>query len=119
MDGRKRRLWSSPITRKALLVKLADAGYGKAELNTIQSLIDAERTWLLEAAGYETEVDEFVGSTVTPHNLLWRSRLVGETGLGVREGELRREVGIIAFPQTAHGQPTTLGQGDLRGEVRT
>ena len=46
----------------------------------IQSLVDAERTWILEAAGYETEVVEFVGATVTPHNLLWRSRKVKEPG---------------------------------------
>jgi hypothetical protein len=43
-----------------------------------QAVIDAERTWRLEAAGYETEVVEFVAPTVTPHNLLWRARLVGE-----------------------------------------
>jgi hypothetical protein len=44
----------------------------------IQSIVDAERTWRLEAAGYETEVVELVGATVTPHNLLWRARRVGE-----------------------------------------
>jgi hypothetical protein len=44
----------------------------------IQSVIDAERTWRLEGAGYETEVVEFVAPTITPHNLLWRARLVGE-----------------------------------------
>lgn len=44
----------------------------------IQAIVDAERTWHLEAAGYETEVVEFVGATVTPHNLLWRARKVGE-----------------------------------------
>jgi hypothetical protein len=44
----------------------------------IQAMVDAERTWRLEAAGYETEVVELVGATVTPHNLLWRSRRVGE-----------------------------------------
>jgi hypothetical protein len=44
----------------------------------IQSVIDAERTWRLEAAGYETEVIEFVAPTITPHNLLWRARLVRE-----------------------------------------
>jgi hypothetical protein len=44
----------------------------------IQAVVDAERTWRLEAAGYETEVVEFVPATVTPHNLLWRARLVGE-----------------------------------------
>ncbi|RPJ71319.1 MAG: methyltransferase [Acidobacteria bacterium] len=44
----------------------------------LQAIVDAERTWRLEAAGYETEVVEMVGATVTPHNLLWRARLVGE-----------------------------------------
>jgi hypothetical protein len=44
----------------------------------IQAIVDAHRTWRLEASGYETEVVEFVPPTVTPHNLLWRARLVGE-----------------------------------------
>lgn len=44
----------------------------------LQAVVDSERTWRLEAAGYETEVVEMVGATVTPHNLLWRARLVGE-----------------------------------------
>lgn len=43
-----------------------------------QALIDAERTARLEAAGYETEVVEFVAPTVSPHCLLWRARRVGE-----------------------------------------
>lgn len=45
----------------------------------IQSLVDSERTLRLESAGYETEVVEFVAPTVTPHNLLWRARFVGES----------------------------------------
>jgi len=45
----------------------------------IQAVVDTERTLRLEAAGYETEVVEFVAPTVTPHNLLWRARLVGES----------------------------------------
>ena len=44
----------------------------------IQAMVDAERTLRLESVGYQTEVVEFVGATVTPHNLLWRSRLVKE-----------------------------------------
>jgi len=44
----------------------------------IQAAVDAERTLRLEAAGYQTEVVEFVGATVTPHNLLWRARRVLE-----------------------------------------
>lgn len=44
----------------------------------IQAMVDADRTWRLEAAGYETEVVELVGATVSPHNLLWRARRVQE-----------------------------------------
>ncbi len=46
----------------------------------IMSLIDAERTLRLEAAGYETTVVPFVPPTVSGHNLLWRARRVGEAG---------------------------------------
>jgi hypothetical protein len=41
-------------------------------------MVDSERTLALEAAGYETTVVPFVPPTVTPHNLLWRARRVGE-----------------------------------------
>ena len=59
----------------------------------IQALVDSERTLRLEAAGYETEVVEFVGATVTPHNLLWRSRLVAEPG---RMEAARRAYQVLA-----------------------
>lgn len=42
------------------------------------AIIDAERTLRLEAAGYETEVVELFSPSVSPHNLLWRARRVGE-----------------------------------------
>jgi hypothetical protein len=38
------------------------------------SLVDTERMLRLEAAGYETELGEFVGATITPHNLLFSAR---------------------------------------------
>lgn len=44
----------------------------------VQAWVDSVRTLRLEAHGYQTEVVEFVGATVTPHNLLWRARRVGE-----------------------------------------
>ena len=47
-----RKIWSSPITRNALLERLQEAGYGKAELNTIQTLIDAERSDLFDVLEY-------------------------------------------------------------------
>jgi hypothetical protein len=63
----------------------------------IQAMVDAERTWRLEAAGYETEVVEFVGATVTPHNLLWRSRRVGEpTRMAAARHALQQIIGVGA-----------------------
>ncbi|MFT3764656.1 MAG: methyltransferase [Minicystis sp.] len=44
----------------------------------LASLVDAERTLRLEAAGYETTVVPFVAPTVTGHNLLWRARRMNE-----------------------------------------
>ena len=47
-----RTIWSSPITRKVLLDRLADAGYGKDELATLQQLIDAEKSDLFDVLEY-------------------------------------------------------------------
>jgi type I restriction enzyme R subunit len=47
-----REIWSNPMTRKALLEKLADAGYGKEELTTLQKLIDAEKSDLFDVLEY-------------------------------------------------------------------
>jgi len=58
--------------------KLAIPRQAPVRRRFIQAMVDADRTWRLEAAGYETEVVEFIGATVTPHNLLWRARRVGE-----------------------------------------
>lgn len=47
-----RRLWSSPVTRKTLLEKLNDAGFGREELGTLQKLIDAEKSDLFDVLEY-------------------------------------------------------------------
>jgi type I restriction enzyme R subunit len=39
-----RTLWSSPITRKKLLEKLDEVGFGIEDLNTLKKLIDAEQS---------------------------------------------------------------------------
>ena len=43
-----REMWSSPITRKALLKKLEDNGFTKQDLKSIQSLIEAENSDLFD-----------------------------------------------------------------------
>ncbi|MBK9926632.1 MAG: DEAD/DEAH box helicase family protein [Anaerolineales bacterium] len=47
-----RKIWSSPITRKALLEELEKVGFGKEELTIAQSLINAENSDLLDVLEY-------------------------------------------------------------------
>jgi type I restriction enzyme, R subunit len=47
-----RKIWSKPDTRKAFLEKIADAGFGKDELSTIQRLINAEKSDLFDVLEY-------------------------------------------------------------------
>jgi len=47
-----RIIWSNPLTRKTLLEKLDEAGYGKDELATLQKLIDAEKSDLFDVLEY-------------------------------------------------------------------
>ncbi|PID94476.1 MAG: hypothetical protein CSA95_02665 [Bacteroidetes bacterium] len=47
-----RQIWSNPITRKSLLEKLDEAGFGKDELKTLQKLINAEKSDLFDVLEY-------------------------------------------------------------------
>ncbi|MEI7990014.1 MAG: type I restriction-modification enzyme R subunit C-terminal domain-containing protein, partial [Chloroflexota bacterium] len=51
-EAELRTLWSNPMTRRTLLEKLDDAGYGKEELSTLQKLIDAEKSDLFDVLEY-------------------------------------------------------------------
>jgi type I restriction enzyme R subunit len=51
-EAELREIWSNPITRKTLLEKLNDAGFGADELNTLQKLIDAEKSDLFDVLEY-------------------------------------------------------------------
>ncbi len=51
-EAELRGIWSNPITRKAFLTKMAETGYGKTELKTIQTLIDAEKSDLFDVLEY-------------------------------------------------------------------
>jgi len=55
----------------------------------VMSLVDAERTLRLEAAGYEVTLTSFVPQAITPHNLLFRARRVREPGR-MREAREKR-----------------------------
>ena len=47
-----RELWSNPKTRKELIEKLAEAGYGEEELNGLRRLIDAQKSDLFDVLEY-------------------------------------------------------------------
>ncbi|MCG2786442.1 MAG: DEAD/DEAH box helicase family protein [Anaerolineae bacterium] len=47
-----RRLWASPITRRALLEKLSEAGFGRDQLALMQFLINAENSDLFDVLEY-------------------------------------------------------------------
>ena len=47
-----RKIWSEPATRKALLQKLEEAGYGMTELKTLQQLISAEKSDIFDVLEY-------------------------------------------------------------------
>jgi len=47
-----RKIWSNPTTRKAFLDKIAEKGFGKDELETLQKMIDAEQSDLFDVLTY-------------------------------------------------------------------
>jgi type I restriction enzyme R subunit len=47
-----RALWSSPETRKKLLAGLEEKGFGRAELASMQTLIDAEKSDIYDVLAY-------------------------------------------------------------------
>ena len=47
-----RRIWSNPTTRKAFLEKIAELGYDREKLETLQKMIDAERSDLFDVLSY-------------------------------------------------------------------
>lgn len=51
-EAELRTIWSNPLTRKTLLEKLEEAGFGKDELSTLQKLIDAEKSDLFDVLEY-------------------------------------------------------------------
>ncbi len=63
---------------KAKAKRMGIPPHAQIQRRFIQACVDTERTLRLESAGYQTEVVEMVGATVTPHNLLWRARRVCE-----------------------------------------
>jgi hypothetical protein len=65
-------------TAEARAESLGIPRHAEVRRRFVISLVDAERTLRLEAAGYEVTTVAFVAPTVTPHNVLWRARRARE-----------------------------------------
>jgi type I restriction enzyme R subunit len=52
-----RTIWGNPLTRKVLLEKLSEAGYGRGELSMLQKMIDAEKSDLYDVLEYVINSD--------------------------------------------------------------
>ena len=62
--------------------------------------VDLERTLRLEAAGYEVEAYDFVGATITPHNLLLTEETLSRLGAVAKVvPPLRPEADTLAMRQ--------------------
>ncbi len=82
-----RKIWSSPVTRKALLDKLDEAGYGKEQLNNLQKLINAEKSDLFD-------VLEYVSFAIKP---ITREERVEKTETFIYKGLDKKQIEFIDF----------------------
>lgn len=51
-EDRLRKIWSNPKTRKMFLEKIAEMGYGKEQLTSLQKMINAEKSDLFDVLAY-------------------------------------------------------------------
>ncbi len=51
-EAELREIWSDPMTRRVLIERLAEKGFGKDQLAEMQHIIDAEKSDLFDVLGY-------------------------------------------------------------------
>ncbi|OGS22548.1 MAG: restriction endonuclease subunit R [Elusimicrobia bacterium RIFOXYA2_FULL_39_19] len=51
-EAELRKIWSNPVTRKAFLEKIDALGFGKGQLETLQTMINAEKSDLFDVLMY-------------------------------------------------------------------
>ncbi|MDO8804936.1 MAG: DEAD/DEAH box helicase family protein [Elusimicrobiota bacterium] len=82
-----RKVWSNPITRKAMLDKLAVAGYTREDLSTLQKLVDAEKSDLFD-------VLEYIAYSVKP---ITREERVNKAKAQIYSGLSSRQQEFLGF----------------------
>lgn len=78
-----RRIWSNPSTRKAFLNSIAEKGFGKDELYTVQKMIDAEQSDLFDVLTYVS----FLIPPISRSQRVEQSKNIIYTGLDDKQKE--------------------------------
>jgi type I restriction enzyme R subunit len=86
-EAELRQIWSDPVTRKALLDKLEDAGYGQETLAELQKLVDAENSDLFD-------VLEFISFNIQP---LTREYRVSQAKSAIFQGLSLKQQEFLEF----------------------
>jgi len=86
-EAELRQVWSNPTTRKAFLQRIAELGYGKEELESLQQLINAEDSDLFDVLAYVA----FAKRPIT------RNERVDETRNEIYKGLDDNEIEFIEF----------------------
>lgn len=87
-----RTIWSNPVTRKALLDKISEHGYGIEQLESLQKLIDAEDSDLFDVLAY-------ISFAMDP---ISRKERVGGAKDAIFEGLNEKEKGFLKFVLTKY-----------------
>ena len=102
-ESELRTLWSEPDTRKALLVGLADKGFGAAAMAEMQKLIEAEHSDLFDVLAYVA----YVRAPVTRRQRATHAHEASAMEFGVRQQ---------AFIEFVLGHYVAQGVGELDAE---
>ncbi len=86
-EAELREIWANPTTRKALLARLSELGYGIAELEALQKIVDAQDSDIFDVLAY-------ISFTVPPVSRVER---VDRTKNELYQGLNEREVEFLGF----------------------
>jgi type I restriction enzyme R subunit len=76
-----RNIWANPVTRKAFLSRLAELGYGIAELEAVQKIVDAQDSDLFDVLAYIS----FTTPAITRYERVNRTKRLLQEGLDEKE----------------------------------
>jgi type I restriction enzyme, R subunit len=75
-EAELRTLWSNPLTRKMLLVGLAEKGFGPEQLGEMQKIIDAEKSDLFDVLAYVAAAIRSIRRANKYNRTVWQQEML-------------------------------------------